>query len=46
MHCVSTYPTNVEDVNLKTINALKENTDVKLDIVVMRMALLYQLELF
>ena len=45
MHCVSTYPTNVEDVNLKTINALKENTDVKLDIVVMRMALLYQLEL-
>ncbi len=46
MHCVSTYPTNVEDVNLKTINALKREYDVKLDIVVMRMALLYQLELF
>ena len=24
MHCVSTYPTKIEDVNLLTINALKK----------------------
>ena len=29
MHCVSTYPTKIEDVNLLTINALKKNIIVK-----------------
>lgn len=29
MHCVSTYPTKIEDVNLKTINSLKKTYNCK-----------------
>ena len=39
MHCVSTYPMKVEDANLVTINQLKKNIIVMLDIVVMKMVL-------
>ena len=29
MHCVSTYPMNTEDANLKTIQALKDEYGCK-----------------
>ena len=36
MHCVSTYPMKDEDANLKTIETLRENLNVKSATVVMR----------
>ena len=31
MHCVSTYPTDIEDSNLKMIETLRMNSNVILD---------------
>ena len=37
MHCVSTYPMNVEDANLQTINDLKKGIIVMLVTVAMKL---------